>query len=229
MKKSLVFLVAIAMLFVTACSSTTNDVATTSVPDNIYNSPEVSWVIYDDAESLVDDADRVVIAKLSDISFTVLDSTTGLPPQEQSEAINCHLYTVYLADILTNYKGTNVEKLKIVTFGGLKDYRVEEQLALSSQTEESNTILILTEMPQLEIGDVCLFTLLQTEDSDFAHMMPPDQAIYNLTQESPLTQHPNMTAKDIILTFGEDKWQDFWAQWQAEHPDYQELTTTIYD
>ncbi|MDR2647922.1 MAG: hypothetical protein LBB67_07365 [Oscillospiraceae bacterium] len=232
---SLVLLV-LFILFAAACgnkddgasTSQTTTTETANTTDVLYRYMQPSYFsVFKDAKELVDKAPIVLVGQISDISFTVLDSSTAELPNDSSLEEHLMLYTFYDIEIVTIYKGEPQIPFQMKIYGGLEGYKTDEQLA-AMQDLQNKTIPVLRDMPDLNIGETYLFVVDQI-GSRAAYPYYPLQSIYNLSVESPLTQHPNMTAKDIILTFGEDKWQDFWAQWQAEHPDYQELTTTIYD
>ncbi|MDR2647145.1 MAG: hypothetical protein LBB67_03360 [Oscillospiraceae bacterium] len=223
------------LLFATSCAKanepttlpTTTEKPSTSTAVS-YQDMFIDWSLFENASALVEEATLVVVGTIKDVSFAVVDSSTAEPPTEESEPLRLHLNSYYTVDVLQVFKGDVGSSLELAMDGGIKDFKVEEQLAALGDLAEKG-IPIAVDVPELNIGETYLL-LMKQNLPHAAYPYYPAQSIYNLSVESPLTQHPNMTAKDIILTFGEDKWQDFWAQWQAEHPDYQELTTTtIYD
>ncbi|MCL2508204.1 MAG: hypothetical protein FWF05_03405 [Oscillospiraceae bacterium] len=220
-------------------NSTTNSTsqgnnATTpnSTTEVLYGNISSMWYPHKNAEELVESADAVIIGKVSGISFQILDATTGMPPDEKTEERHRRLWTIYDINILTAYKGSESSSLKIKTDGGLKDYRVEEQLELIKDlTPPNNIIAVSGETSMIKMGETYLFTLSQSRNWEFFNVMTPSQSIHNLKNpfgkgEAVASQEnqrgsSTITAKDVISVFGQDKWDAFWAQWQKDNPGWE--------
>ncbi|MCL2072237.1 MAG: hypothetical protein FWH07_08450 [Oscillospiraceae bacterium] len=243
MKNLLCMSLALMIVVLSACSETPannysieNDRETKA--EYIIGTP--TYRPFESARELTEMAGTVVIGKISGISFEVFNAETGLPPTEKTEEHNRWLYTIYDIDIITSYKGEMVHKVQMMMNGGIKDYRVEEQLSLIEKMGvwTGGGIPLEEYMPEIEIGETYLFTLNQLERGVFASLIP-QQSIYNLNDlfkkksinyelgveyySRSTDEHGNtiISAKDIISTFGKDKWEAFWADWQRSNPDWE--------
>lgn len=81
--KKLPFLLAVAvMLTLSACSSKNKGDSAVQ-----YGSMSADWPSWDSTQSLIEseDADQVLIGKITGISFQITDKRTGHPPQKVSE------------------------------------------------------------------------------------------------------------------------------------------------
>lgn len=103
--------------------------------------------------------------------------------------------------------------------GGLKDQRMDEQLALMREYGLQYYPVYEEEIPELEVGETYLFLLYQFEESP-PSPMNLDQSIFNLHNPFEESRN-NITAKGIISYFGTDKWDTFWTQWQQDNPDWE--------
>lgn len=173
----------------------------------IYKSMTVDWPAYDDVEELVKAGNVILLGRVTDISFQVLDDRTGKPPSEETNEVDRSLNTIYDLDVITSYKGDSPENIKIRFLGGLERSYLEEQLgALEEETQK--VIPIIKGKPNIIIGETYLFVLYQYEDT-MPTLVNMEQGVYQT--EDPLKKDwfSFVSAKEIISYFGEDKWNDF--------------------
>ena len=209
-----------------------------------YSEMEASYGVLQDAKKLTKTASVVVIGKVTDISFQVLDITTALPPTEKTEDRNRWLHTIYDVDVITSYKGKKTDNIKIRVNGGIKDYRVNEQLDLIKEMKAwpNDAILLQEKMPEIELRETYLFTLYESEFGGGPTNLHPRQTVYDInnpfekqtlgrelkgeasdyySQNTDEQGDPIISAKDVISAFGEDKWNTFWADWQKDNPNWE--------
>jgi len=203
MKKLLIL--AFALIFVlSSCASesntnsgdTTNPGETTDSQEIRYGSIEASWLRWESPRELVESEyiDIVLIGRVSDISFQVVDMRTGLTPMPDTkekydaeygfdvEAWRIYsLRTVYDLDVITTYKGEGDKVTQIRMSGGIKDFCVEEQLSLLKEYGIEH-IVVLEDAPEIKIGDTYLFVLhiLHAREGLLPTPMNMNQCIYNL-------------------------------------------------
>jgi hypothetical protein len=206
---------------------------------DIYGSINGDWPVYQNANELVESADLVFTGKVTGISFQMLDmrdiETIG---DDETGDRYYDLYTLYDVDILTPYKRELMQSIQVRMMGGLMDYHVEEQLKILAQYNKQY-VPVLEERLEYKIGETHLFVLHQymditptplnlTQGSYNLHnpfekhtvgMYDLDDSYYSKTVDA--LGNPIISAKDVILTFGQDKWESFWAQWQKENPDWE--------
>ena len=171
---------------------------------------------------------EIFTGKVTGISFQVLDIVTALPPADRTEDRDRYLYTVYHIDIIASYKGDLRGSTQARTRGGLEDYRVEEQLRVIKEMNAwpNDGIPIQEGLPDIQIGEIYLFVTGQYETGAPA-LINLSQSVYNLRNPfekhyaSPGDEEYAITAKDIISTFGQDKWDDFWTEWKSDNPDWE--------
>jgi len=254
MKKLLLLYLFLAFMVI-AFSACTHDSTekNDAVAEVKYGTIEACYLPYYNAQELVDDADIVLIGKVTGISFQVADRKTEEPPAkdakkkydaEYGRAVESwrvfDLITLYDVDVITTYKGKAVKSAQIRMRGGLQDYHVEEQLSVLAEYDMEE-IFVSRDRPEIKIGEAYLFVLAQSKTGVPWNMIP-EQSIYNL--HDPFEKHtlgnyelddpakyysknkdqygrPIMSAKDVISVFGEDKWGDFWTQWQRDDPDWE--------
>ncbi len=173
-----------------------------------------------------------------------MDAKTSLPPTEETEDYYRWLNTIYDLEIITSYKGGVFYPAQIRTDGGLKDYRVEEQLEVmrsGNAYHYGNGIPIMEGIPEIKIGEIYLFVLGQFETGLPSNLIP-QQSFYNLqnpfkkntlgeielddpakyySEKKDPYGNPIISAKDVISTFGQEKWNDFWSQWQKDNPGWE--------
>ena len=269
MKKT-IFLLILAMLFVlTSCTSGGQQTSdnpnqnSSETPSNEsqddweveFGSSELDWLVYGSVQEMIkaETPAYILTAKITDISFQMIDPRTGYPPavdakeiykKEFGRDLDPHMLynisTVYHIDVITTYKGDLSGSTKIRIQGGLEDFRIEEQTALAKEYG-LKYISISNDVQDIRIGETYLFVLCNRDELPPAPLCP-SQSIYNLDnpfEKNPIGSTPLddpakyyaeskdssgntiMSAKDIISAFGEDKWNDFWTQWQKDNPDWE--------
>ena len=250
MKKQLlcVLFILIICIVVTSCSGNYIDNDNTESngdSENIqteveYREMNPFFTEFRNVQELVERSNLIIIGRVTDISFQVWDITTAQPPTEETEYRHRWLYTIYDIDVITVYKGEVSGSIQMSMSGGLRDYRVQEQLDLIREMEAwpNNTISIMRGMPEIKVGETYLFVLHQFADN-FATLTNLNQAVYSLNNpfekigptsywlENPENYYhkstdqygrPIISAKDVISFFGNDEWDTFWTQWQRDNP-----------
>ena len=213
MKKILCLLLMLIIFSLSACKhgDVTKEVQ--------YSYMEALYRPFKNVQELVESADIVYIGKVTGISFQMLDLTTALPPTKDTEDRHIKLHTIYDIDVEIAYKGYESKQSKIRMLGGIMNYCIEEQLEILKEYSQEG-ILVMEEEVNLEIGEIYLVTLCDFGTGIIPTNMFPDQSIYNL--HDPFEKHTkNITAKDVISTFGQDKWDEFWTQWQKDNPKWE--------
>ena len=175
-----------------------------------YNYTVSDYPVYKNAEELITASDIVLTGKVTDIFFQMLDSTTGLPPTDQTEERNNELCTIYTVEVISTYKGDASEAVSIRTQGGLKDEYLDQQI-LALGERASNGITVAQDMPEIKIGETYLFSLRVFDGTDPC-LMNPDQGIIKVSELSEAVvkdEYGYISAKDMISYFGEEKWSAF--------------------
>jgi len=175
------------------------------------------WPTYQNAPDLVAKANQVFTGEVTNISFQMLDMKTAQPVTEKTEEWNRSLYTIYTVEVDTLYKGSVKKNAQIRMSGGIQGRYVNEQLAVLGKDAEKG-IPVMSERPEVVIGRTYLFVLYQYENT-IPTPLNLDQGIFDL--RNPFEEHPHMTAKDVISSFGQDKWDTFWTQWQKNNPNWE--------
>ena len=260
MKKVLtVLLMTTMMVLLTSCDINNKLILSNDTKDEIeYGSVESSYFVFFDARELIEGVDGydegsdvVLTGTVTGISFEVLDKVTGFSPSEGAKEYYNDVYgqeiepwhifemvTVYDVDVIESYKGEIVGSAQVTICGGLRDVRVEEQLAVSH--EYGLEYIYLYEegkVPVINIGETYLFALVQPPSGRLI-IKSPIQSIYSLnnpfekntinghvsddayTRNADSTGAPLISAYDVISVFGEDKWDEFWTEWQRDNPDW---------
>lgn len=224
--KSKLFIMALAtVLLLTACSDTApqdNNITSASEQNENpvsaqesnnsseeihYNLISADWPVYKDVKELTNAGNVIVLGKITDISFEILDRTTAEPPTSDSETENCYLNTIYSVEVITSYKGNSAETIKVRMLGGLEGVYVKEQIAVLGD-KANKEIPIMDGSPNLEIGQTYLFVLYQYSDT-MPTLVNVQQGVYGI--DDPLTKddHSYVSLKEIISSFGEDNWVAF--------------------
>ena len=244
-KKTALILVIILASLLTSCAPHTDLDGTADQTESTnsevrYATMNAHWSFYSDAEELSEDADVVIVATVTDISFQVLDMTTALPPTKGTDERDRCLNTIYDIDVITVYKGDVPEPAQIEVFGGVMGYREEEQIKLQKEMDvwPYDTIPVYSGMARFRIGETYLFALKKSTVTDVLIILYPAQSIHNLKNpfgkganvveppeasaaSTPQREIPAFTAKDVISVFGQDKWDAFWSQWQKDNPGWE--------
>ena len=177
------------------------------------------WPSYRSTEELLEKADYVFVAEIADIAFSVLDVGTGTSPTEETEWKQ--LYTLYKVDIKTTYKGdtSNIEYFKVM--GGLKGYKAEEQLRIAKEGESNwwqEGIFVWAGYNGFAVGEEYLLVLCKGTSgrSPYPVIINPWETGYCLSNKTlqVSTTPNNITAEDIVKTFGEDKLAEFTAKYR---------------
>ena len=205
---------------------------------NIYGTIQGDWPVYQNASELVDSAKLVFTGRVTGISFQMLDLRDPETIGDDIDDWHYNLFTMYDVDIITSYKGEARKSIQVRMMGGLKDYQVEEQLELLAQYNKQY-IPILEGHVEYKVGETYLFVLHQYMDVS-PTPMNLTQGAYNL--HDPFKKYtigsydlddsyyikavddygnPIISAKDVILTFGREKWESFWVQWQKDNADWE--------
>ena len=220
-KLSTILLVILAMtIILSSCS-----------PDVNYIKSEILWTFYSDANKLVNAADLVFIGKLTDISFSALDANTGLEVTEETEDTNRWLFTLYHFDVIETYKGDTSQVTYFMRDGGLEDYKTNEQLKVMKENNVyrwEEGIHVLDYDNEYKIGETYLFALCKREGIQ-PIWLNLYQSLYNINDPLKKLSHksdkvyytedkdeygePIISLKEIVLEFGEEKWNEFEAKY----------------
>lgn len=160
-----------------------------------YWSIEVDWRAFSSAEELVKNNDIIVSGKVTDISFAMIDSHLGTVVDADLKDSEVELCTIYEIDVITPYKGCSEEKIRFRMQGGLKDYKVDEQIEVLKEYD-CHKIGILTHPPKIEEGEEYLFVLHQFEDS-LPCIIYPGQTALPLKEPDEKERYSNASVKDI--------------------------------
>jgi hypothetical protein len=222
MKSKIITAIAIATSLLSACSKNQNikpenssgsDEVISSFANNVvYNSVFADYPIYRNVEELMSSSlsqipVEILIGKVTDISFQMLDSTTGLPPTDKTEERHNELCTIYSIDVITSYTDNTSKLIKIRVRGGLKYIYVKEQLEVLDKYS-SNSINIVEDMPEIKIGETYLFSLAVFEGTDPC-LINLEQGIINIRTAYKKDSFGYISATDIISYFGENKLVEF--------------------
>lgn len=169
-------------------------------------------IAYKNAEELVKGSDIVMLGRVKDISFQMLDSTTGLPPTEESEERHIELCTMYSVEKVSAYKGDVSDIVNIRVRGVAKNDKYLEQQIRALGDRVSIGITIAKDIPEPEIGGLYLFSLAVFEGTDPCLIGSQQQAVIKLNSINDALvkdEYGYISGKDIISYFGEEKWEAF--------------------
>ena len=188
------------------------------------------YPFYDSIKKLTDVADDVFTAKVTGISFKMLDMITGFSVTEKTEERNIMLHTMYDIEVIDLYKGSKSTQVKLD--GGHTNYGVAEQIEMVGGRAED--VPIARGNSEMKIGETYLFAVKRSVGGmDYSYILNDTQSILNLnnpfvnsnlSEEQKLSPEFNenyFNAYEIISSFGKDKWASFWAQWQKGNPDWE--------
>jgi hypothetical protein len=261
--KNLLSLLLVTVLLITACAEITANNEKTN--DEIYNTIESDdtgeikygvitgdWFLFPELHELIERTDVAVIGKVTGVSFDIVDKRTGHSPTEnKKEEYIAHfgddvvpwalweLITIYDVDIISTYKSSYAETIQIRIPGGIKDYREEEQLAISRKHDINFVIYHKDYADKFEVGETYLFALTRLPSGHYTPLNPT-QGIYCINnpfekQTSCGVKYgsgyyykstneygsPLISAYDIISSFGDEAWDTFWTDWQRDNPDWE--------
>ena len=176
-----------------------------------YNYAHADYRVYNNAEELIRESDIVLLGRVRDVSFQMLDSTTGLPPTEEAEERHVDLCTIYSVEKASAYKGDVSDVFNIRVRSGVKNDKYLEQQIQVLGDRVSKGITIEDDMPELEIGGLYLFSLGVFEGTDPC-LMSPEQGVMKVNEINDALvkdEYRLISAKDIMSYFGEEKWTAF--------------------
>ena len=172
-----------------------------------YNLISADWPVYKDVKELTNAGNVIVLGKITNISFDVLDRATAKPPTSDSETENCDLNTIYSVEVIKAYKGSSAETVKVRMLGGLESVYVKEQIAALGD-KANKGIPIMDGSPNLEIGQTYLFVLCQYSDT-MPTLVNVQQGAYGIDDPLAKDDYSYVSLKEIISSFGEDNWVAF--------------------
>ncbi len=193
------------------------------VPEISFNKLMSDWQVYENATELITAADTVFIARITDISFGVLNSKTAMPADKDTEAFNRYLYTLYKIDIMDVYKGDPSNATHIKVPGGLEGYNEKQQYdrlkaygMADGDVSIPMTVTSSYKPIDIKMGGVYLFTLDYSPNPKYLTILCPDQTFYSLDDPSKGKgiHDIRISAEDIISKFGRNKLDSFLSEWQ---------------
>ena len=181
-----------------------------------YLTMSADWPWYSSSVELIEKADFVFIGKITDISFTVLDSRDGSPVTNSTPKHNRNLYTLYHVDVIDSYKGVSTKALTFKVMGGLLNYNESTQMQLMKDNNANfadKGIPIYEGYIGYDIGVSYLFVLCASA-SNYPNLLNIEQSVYplsglsaeDITETSKVDDISPMT---IIKLFGDDKMSSF--------------------
>ncbi len=214
--KSKVFVLLLAIvLSLTACSTTNNNIDTTSTfSDSVmrqevkYIKKYVDWEPYHTVDDLISQSDIVVIGEVTDISFMTHDNMMYTPPESKKDKVLCTVYDLKISNV---YKGEVGDNIKLKISGGIENaaYTDEQISVLGNQTVTEITICV--EEPTFEIGQTYLLVLREYEDFiGFYYPVGYYQGVCQIVSNFQKNEDSlGFSDKDIISFFGEEIWADY--------------------
>ena len=226
-KTRLIVLLA-ALLMLTSCNS-----GQSTAPRIEYEYQARDEIAFSDAAELVEAADHVFTGVVDNISFAVINDETGKAPTQECNPSHLTLVTINDVIVLENYKGAERRVMRVMTQGGIKGYREDEQLFLLIgagvvSPDGKHRILVDHEVSPLEEGDVYLFVVLNLIVEfegyrNFVGVINSRQALLDL--DNPFEEIDNfssITVESIISEFGESAFEGHWENWQRNNQDWEE-------
>ena len=190
MKKIISIIVAILTIFAFGCSvspENNNSSGKESTDAQDISSEyqivklHADWPIYGTSQGIVEASTNIYSGKVTNISFCIIDMTTGEPDNQPESISTSHmLYTIYTIAVTESYKGQNLSEIKIKKIGGLPSYHAKEQYELmesSGMLSKYNGIPVIDGGKTLDEGEEYLFCTERTTGpydliinlSEFAH------------------------------------------------------------
>lgn len=181
--------------------------------DAKFSSMTIDWPYYRTPDELIEKADYVCIARITDITFEMLDRSSGLPVMGPSAA--SELNTIFHFEVIKGYKGSLTDKMTFMTDGGLMNYKVATQVKLMKEYNnseyETHGIPVFDGYAEYKIGDYYLLALRKVENTHsviLSHkqgVMP----LKGLTEKSLNESNEPVTPKTIMEAFGDDALEGF--------------------
>lgn len=177
----------------------------------------LQYEVFETPDELADMADMVFIGKVKSLSFEILDVYTGFPPTAQTEEHDKVLYTNYMVEVLTSYKGGASGTFTFKEYGGVRDRYIDEQIIALTKVKEHPTISDIpvdeNENYIIEEEHTYLFSLYKLDSGSFCLLNPDKQSAFPIENVEEKDQYGYLSAKDVISYFGDDKWKEFEAEY----------------
>lgn len=213
MKRFLIMLLA-AMVILSGCQggelsstpTTSTPTTSTAVPTTTAAPMRYQYVWACDANhltapELVEASDMVFLGTVKNITFAILDKSTGkiVEPSTNSQELDVeNLYTIYEINVNTIYKGTECETVYFAAPGGLQYYQEEEQLQLLESYGIQPTIYLLDGYDICMIGEEYLFTLRDRGWYPYLRQTAHKQFAYS---KDTLSDHWSSEYEEILAYF----------------------------
>ena len=220
MKKRIVCVLIIVLILVCSCANNSEEKFDNDIDKTIIHGLET---FYKDETALIDRSTFIILGKVTDISFEVLNIRLLLNPENKPPRYFFH--TVYTIDVIESYKGDCKEGFKIRKLGGLASYKEKEQLELieanknylydAETIEEIGnnwSIPIYSETVDIKEGTTYIFML-----NEYGYLLNSRQALYELS--NPFEDHNTLTLHNVLSKL--NVWDEFWAQWQKDNPNWE--------
>lgn len=152
------------------------------------------------AEEIVNNEDVICTGTVTNISFAVLDLDTCLPPTENSVDYKVNLFTIYDIELKNSYKGNVAKKFKLIDIGGIKGYKVGEQLrAIGNEyLKGKTTIPVWSDPPEINIGEEYLFIMRHSDIEKPCFFGHHKQTALPLSDSTFRDEYSGASVKDII-------------------------------
>ena len=186
-----------------------------TVSDGNLRKPELQYQIgmaeigppYESMEELLADSDAVVVGKVKGVSYQM----RNFPLFEDTDVLFRELYTIFEIETLAAYQGDTGETFEVRMWGGQMGIREEEQLAAMGEDAYRGIPIVICgeEVPDLKIGQPYLFMLSQNSRGEWRFVGTDNKQGW-MTLRNPLqaNYYTGASAKDIICSFGEEKWTE---------------------
>jgi len=196
-------------------------------PEPEYGFIQACWESYS-IDEVMEKANKCYIGRVTGILFSLVDINTGYVPTDKSDESDIFIRTIYEIEVLMPYKGMNASYEKIRILGGIPGEYIAEQLEVLKDAPENRQYIYRFWTP-LNLGEIYLFNLSQREDDFIPTPISPMQGVYTLQNplEASEAKNNNISAKDMISAFGEDKWDEFFSQWKKDNPEYLALLDIV--
>ena len=224
MKKGIIFLIVVVLIFAGSCSSRTENEGQDGFLKTIMFADER---FYYNENELIDKAKFIVLGEVANISFEVLnckilESPDDIPQYEFS--------TIYEINVIELYKGDYKKTIKVIQPGGIEGYKEKEQIELIKNKKEylfdedsikeigdNWSIPIYYGAPIMKEGEIYLLAL-----NEYGYLLNSNQALYQYKSENPFEEkdsHSTLSMYSILTEL--NVWDSFWAQWQKDNPNWE--------
>lgn len=195
-------------------SEQTASVDTVTKPDAV-TKPKLQYQIgaaeigppYESMEELLADSDAVVVGRVKGVSYQMKKFSLF----EDADCLFRELYTIFEIEVLAAYQGDTGETFEVKMWGGQMGIREEEQLAAMGEDAYRGIPIVIcgAEVPDLKIARPYLFMLSQDPRGEW-HFVGVDNKQGWMPLWNPLqaNYYTGASAKDIICSFGEERWTE---------------------